>query len=174
MIVSKFAKLLSICVLTLGFTAGLPLRSQAQATTRNLVIAGATQSIDAGGRVVLVAKVHGDLSGVLTLALTVGPNGMVSGGEWALNLSYIKYGPRVTSDGDPSEALVKMGALKGTVTGGSARMGTGGLVTDLNGVQLNLKHATMTFAGAAGGSGTIAATLLDQQTASSGYMTLNF
>lgn len=174
MIVSKFAKLISMCVLTLSFTVGQPLQSQAQTTTRNLVIAGATQSIDASGRVVLVSKVHGDLSGVLTLALTVGPNGAVSGGEWALNLSYIQYGPGVTRDGDPAETLVKLGVLKGTVTGGSARMGTGGLVTDLNGVQLNLKQGTMTFAGTASGSGTIAATLLDQQTASSGYMTLNF
>lgn len=174
MTMSKFTKRLLICVFALGVALSQPVQAYSQTTTRNLVLQGATESIDSSGRIVLVARVQGDLSGVLTLALVVGSDGTVTGGEWALNLSYMQYGPGVTRDGDPGEALVKLGVLKGSVTGGNAHLAGNGLATDLNGIQLKLTGATNKFAATTSGSGTLVASLLNQPNASNGSITLTF
>lgn len=159
----------------LALAAAQPLSAQSQPMTHNLTIGNATESIDAHGRVVLVANVQGDLQGVLTLALVVRADGTVTAGEWALNVSYIQLGPPSSDgDGDPSETLVQLGVIKGSVSGGVADLGNDGLATDLSGIQLNLTGATMQFAGATSGNGTVAGSSINQQNSSTGSLTLTF
>jgi hypothetical protein len=169
------ASLLSACTFAFALIAAQPLSAQSQPTTHNLTIGNATEAIDGQGRVVLVANVQGDLQGVLTLALVVRADGTVSGGEWALNVSYIQFGPPASDgDGDPSETLVQLGVIKGSVSGGAAYLGNDGLATDLSGIQLNLTGATLQFAGTTSGSGIVTGSSINQRNASSGSLALTF
>ena len=167
--------LLTCCALALALTSAGPLRAQSNPTSHNLTLSDVTETLDTNGRRVFVAKVRGDLSGVLTLALMVGPNGVVSGGEWALNVSYILLGPPSTDgDGDPIESLVQRGVIKGSVSGGSASVVGSGLASDLNGIRLNISGATVEFASITTGTGSVLGSNMNQQAVSNGYLTLTF
>ncbi len=87
---NRRARLLASGAFALTLTSAQVLHAQTNPTTHNLTLSNVAETIDADGRRVFVAKVAGDLPGILTLALRVGPNGAISGGEWAPNVSYIK------------------------------------------------------------------------------------
>lgn len=71
-----------------------------------MTLSNAVESIDTANRKVFVVNVAGDLPGVLTVAVVVAADGTVSSGEWALNVSYIQFGPPdADGDGDASETL---------------------------------------------------------------------
>ncbi len=122
---------------------------------------------------ILVGNITGDLPGVLTLALTVNPSGMVTSGEWALNVSYVQFGA-ISSDGDASESLVQLGVLKGSVRTGVAGIAANHLATTLTGIQLDLTGATVQFARTTRGSGAFTATRLNLPNAPIGSLTLTF
>jgi hypothetical protein len=169
------ARHLALCALILALIPARALLAQSQPTTHNLTLANATESIDARGRIVLVANVQGDLPGVLTLALVVSPDGTVTGGEWALNVSYIQFGPPSSDgDGDASESLVQLGVIKGSVSGGSTGLASNGFATALTAIQLNVTGATVQFAGTTNGSGSVTGSSMDRQDTSSGSLTISF
>lgn len=169
------ARLLASCAFALALSSAGSLRAQANPTSHKLTLGNVAETIDANGRRVFVANVGGDLPGVLTLALVVGPNGVVSGGEWALNVSYIKFGPPDgDGDGDPSESLVQRGVIKGSVSGGSAILDNGGLASDLNAIRLNISGATLEFASITAGTGSVLGSSMNQQAISNGFLTITF
>lgn len=144
-------------------------------TTHTLTLSNATETIDAQHRRVFVANVQGDIPGTLTLALVVGADGVVTGGEWALTVSYIQFGPPdADGDGDRSESLVQRGVIKGTVSIGSSLLATDGLASNVSGVLLSVTGGTLEFAGKTGGTGTLNGSSMNQQAASSGTLTINF
>lgn len=154
--------------LVLGSRAGAQ-----TATAHYLQLSGATESVDTQGRTILVLNVTGDLPGVLTLAVSVGADGRVSGGEWAL--SVVANPVTGTSpDGAQNTAMAQLGTLKGSITGGFAAIGGDGTLTDLNGLQLSLSGATMQFAQVTSGTGSANGNNMNSQTASNGTLTLTF
>jgi hypothetical protein len=169
------ARLLASCAFALALNSAGSLCAQANPTSHNLTLDNVAETIDANGRRVFVANVGGDLPGVLTLALVVGPGGVVSGGEWALNVSYIQLGPpEAGGDGDPSESLVQRGVIKGSVSGGSASLADSGLASDLNGIRLNISGATLEFASITTGTGSVLGSNMNRQAVSNGFLTINF
>src|SRR5437879_2102847 len=76
-----------VAVLTVAFatSGGAALQS---ATTYNMQLSLAEQSQDDQGRTLLTMMSAGDLQGVLTLAVTTAADGSITGGEWALTVSY--------------------------------------------------------------------------------------
>lgn len=151
------------------------LSAQGALVTHNLTLNDAAETIDIHGRRVLVASVQGDLSGVLTLALVVSPNGVVTGGEWALNVSYLEYGPPDDdADGDASEKLVQRGVVKGQVGSGSIVPASDGLPSDLSAIQLSITGATLEFAAVKTGTGTVTGNSMNQRSASTGTLSINF
>ncbi len=173
---NRRVQVLTSCALALALCSEHLVYAQSSPTTHNLTLSNVAETIDADGRRVFVAKVTGDLPGVLTLALRVGANGAISGGEWALTVSYIQFGPPdPDGDGDASESLVQRGVIKGSVnSGGSAVLVGNGLASDLSSVQLNVTGATVDFASTTSGSGSVLGSDLNQQAASSGYLTITF
>lgn len=159
----------AVCALASAMAA----HAQSEPTAHNMQISGATESVDANGRIVLIANTQGDLPGVLTVAMSVGPDGRVASGEWALSVSYNQLGS-TTADGTAGTTLVQQGTLKGAVSGGFAQVGSDGLVTDLNGLQLALSSATLQFASATTGNGTANGNHMNDQAASNGTLTLTF
>ena len=171
----SMARLLACCAFALALTSAGSLHAQSNPTSHNLTLNNVTETVDANGRRIFVANVRGDLDGVLTLALVVGPNGVVSGGEWALNVSYILLGPASTDgDGDPIESLVQRGVIKGSVSGGSASVVGGGLASDIYGIRLNISGATVEFASITTGTGSVMGSNMNHQAVSNGYLTLTF
>ena len=167
------ARLLALSPLLLALSPAHFLVAQSQPTTHNLSLTGVTESIDAKGRIILVGNIAGNLPGVLTLALTAGPDGMVTGGEWALNVSYVQFGA-MSSDGDASESLVQLGVIKGSIRTGAAVLATNHLATSLSGIQLNVTGATVRFANTTKGSGIFTGSRLDNHNAPIGTLTLTF
>jgi hypothetical protein len=167
---------LASCAFALTLISAESVRAQATTpTSHSLTLGNVVETIDANGRRVFVANVGGDLPGVLTLALVVGPDGVVSGGEWALNVSYIQFGPPSSDgDGDPSESLVQRGVIKGSVSGGSAILDNSGLASDLNSIRLNISGATLEFASIAAGTGSVLGSNMNQQAVSNGFLTITF
>ncbi len=169
------ARLFTASAFALALTSAGHLSAQTNPTAHNLTLSNIAETIDAHGRRVFVAHVEGDLPGVFTLALVVGPSGTVTGGEWALTVSYIQFGPPdPDGDGDASEALVQRGVIKGAVSGGAAVLTAGGLASDLSGVQLNVSGATVQFASAKTGSGYVLGSNMNNQAASTGNLTITF
>ncbi len=167
--------LLTLFAFVLALTSGHKLVAQSQPTVHKLQITNVTESVDTKGRVLLNGIVKGDLQGVLTLALVVAPNGTVTGGEWALNVSFIKFGaPDKDGDGDESESLVQLGTIKGVISAGAAGRKANGLATALNGVELKITGATLQYAKTTTGSGMFAGSSLDVQSASNGTFSLTF
>jgi len=148
-------------------------RAQSQPTAHRISLSGVMQSIDAQGRIVLVASAAGDLPGVLTLAMSVGPDGRVTAGEWALSVSYNQLGA-MTADGSAASTLVQQGTFKGGFSGGFAQVGANGLMTDINGLQLAISSATLQFATVTAGSGIANGNHMNLQSASNGTVTLTF
>lgn len=160
---------LSFCLLP------LTMHAQASQTVHAMTLSNAVESIDTANRKVFVVNVAGDLPGVLTVAVVVAADGTVSSGEWALNVSYIQFGPPdADGDGDASETLVQRGVIKGSVSSGSTVLGPDGLASTLSGLQLNVTGATVEFSSVKTGLGTLSGGNMNQQTASSGTLSLNF
>lgn len=171
----RAAWLASVLVLTISALSPLFATAQAATSTHSLTLGNSVESVDADGRRVFVTTVTGDLPGVLTLALVVNADGTVTGGEWALNVSYIQFGPPdADGDGDPSESLVQRGVIKGAVSGGSAVLGAKSLASVLSGIRLDVTGATLEFAAIKAGNGTVMGNNMDQQAASSGLLSLTF
>lgn len=172
---NSMVRLAATYALALALTSGGSVHAQMKSTTHNLTLSNVAETIDADGRQVLIAQVAGDLPGILTLALVIGPNGLVTSGEWALNVSYIQFGPPdADGDGDPSESLVQRGVIKGAITGGSAVLNSSGVATDLSGIQLHITGATVEFAATTTGSGSVLGSSINQQAASSGLLAITF
>lgn len=169
------ARLFTTSAFALTLISAEHLSAQTNPTAHNLTLSNVAETVDAHGRRVFVAHVEGDLPGVFTLALVVGPTGTVTGGEWALTVSYIQFGPPDhDGDGDPSESLVQRGVVKGAVTRGTAVLAADGLASDLSGVQLSVSGATVQFASAKTGSGYVLGSSMNKQAASSGNLTITF
>jgi hypothetical protein len=152
-----------------------------------MTLSGARLS-ERSGRLVVTLAARGDLRGLVTLALDVGPDGAVTGGDWALVVSHIQD---LNPDGSTAETVeedhdhheepadvpveehhdepsagphqefirfVNEGTLGGHVVGGFIGAATNGAVALIN-VQLQLTSATLTFASARSGTGSIDADL---------------
>lgn len=159
----------------------IPARPQTQTqtplTTHHLLLNNVVQSVDAHGRFIFVATVRGDMAGVLTLAVSVDATGAVKSGEWAYNAARLDLGAPVRDndgDGDSDETLVRLGFLKGTVSGGNVVVAADGHATELGSIRLNLTGATVKFAGIHAGSGIVGGTNMQIQNTSSGFLTLTF
>ncbi|WP_263408517.1 hypothetical protein [Terriglobus tenax] len=148
-------------------------RVYASSSAHNLTLANAIQSTDKEGRTVFVTRVTGDLPGTLTLRLNLSANGTITGGEWALNVTYIEFGP-ISADGDHEEYLITRGVLKGSVTTGGAIVSSTGKVTDLSGLQLSITGATREFSQVSSGTGSGGGSQLNVSASSNGYLSLNF
>jgi hypothetical protein len=127
--------------------------------THRLLLDSPTTTIDDRGRYVIVSRVHGDIPGVLTVAVAVGPDGRVTGGEWALDNSYIWFGAiDKDGDGDRVEGLKQRGMIKGSVDGGAALLDPEGHARSLRGIRLTITGATMRYAKTTHGTGTFSVT----------------
>ncbi len=167
--------LVTLFALLLCLPSSLPLHAQSAPVTHNLQISNITESADSKGHVLLSGIVKGDLQGVLTIALVVAPNGTVTGGEWALNLSFIKFGaPDKDGDGDESESLVQLGMIKGMLSGGAVGRKANGFATAVNGVNLKISGGTLQYAHTTSGTGFFAGSSLDIQSASNATLSLTF
>ncbi len=175
----------SVCGVSMMLAAVLavcmPARPLQAETLYKSKFALAEQSIDPQGRTVVVMQGMGDLSGVLTLVLNVGADGSVSGGQWALNVSYIapshpfaQIDPtRQDPDAALGEKLVQKGVLSGTISGGSTAAANG-VVSAINSLQLTITHGTMQFAGVTQGTGTVVGTRMDHRANASAFTSLTF
>lgn len=152
-----------------------PLTAQTKTISHNLTLSNSVESTDAKGRVIVVSNVAGDLQGVLTLAMTMNPDGSVKTGEWAFSVSFTQFGAVTPGgDGDASEVLVQLGVLKGTVLGGTSFHTSTGAVSDLSGIHLSLTGGTVQYAGKNVGSGSVTETHVNQQGAARGSLSLTF
>jgi hypothetical protein len=170
-------------VVVVALILAMPSYSGAQQSpaTYNVTLALADQHVDDHGRTVITMMASGDLRGVLTLAISSAPDGTITDGEWALNVSYTApLNPDAQPDpssSDPDagtgEQLIQRGVLSGTVTTGSITQADGH-VTGLTGVSLSLTNGTVEFADVPNGFGTFAGTSVNDRTNSTGSMTLTF
>lgn len=142
-------------------------------TTHDLTLASSNETTDSQGRLVLVWNVKGDLPGTLTLRMTMSATGAITGGDWALDVSYIEFGP-LSSDGDHEESLIQRGVLKGSIAGGAAVLNSTGTAVNLSGVQLVVTGATQQFSSVRSGSGSIVGSQLDNSANSNGLLALTF
>ena len=155
--------------------------------TYNLTLAHPETSTDADGRLVVTMMAKGDLGGVVTLALQRNAAGTVTGGEWALMVSYtevIPVDPNApphthgeeggSSEPHAGEALVQKGALKGTIAGGSLTLNPDGSVASLNDLVLSITGGTMQYEATTSGSGIVSAGQLSNRDAATGAVSLIF
>jgi hypothetical protein len=172
-----------VSLVAAGFGGYRIARAQTQATY-NLTFSHAEESIDAAGATVITVMARGDLQGVMTLKLERGEDGSVTGGEWALAVSYTET-PVIpppndnpitppAGDNDPPENLVQKGVLKGQITGGAVALNEDGGVVALNGVQLELTGGTLAYGSVLQGGGYINGTTLTDRDTSSGSVSLIF
>ncbi len=149
--------------------------AQSALRTHHLSLHGVTASIDPQGRLIATGRTHGDLPGVLTLAVTLDRDGRVIGGEWALDISYIKFGAiDKDGDGDRAEGLVQLGMLKGTVLGGAAKLNSDGRAVSLSSLQLDLNGATNQFHNTQHGKGRLSLAEITGPGAAHGTVSLTF
>jgi hypothetical protein len=154
---------------------------QQSATTYNSSFSIASQSLDPQGRTVIIMQGTGDLPGVLTLVLSLAPDGAVASGEWALNVSYTApLNPNATPDPslpDPDsgvgERLIQKGTLSGTVASGST-IAANGQVTEFTSLQLVITTGTLQFAGVTAGNGAANGIHIDDRANSSASTSLTF
>jgi len=151
-------------------------------TTYNSSFSIASQSIDTQGRTVIIMQGTGDLPGVLTLVLSLAPDGTVASGEWALNVSYTAplnpdAKPVAPDSPDPDsgvgEQLIQLGVLSGTIASGST-VAANGQVTQFNSLQLTITAGTLQFAGVTAGSGAADGTNIDNRANSAASTSLTF
>jgi hypothetical protein len=168
-------------VFAFGLFMSLPVRAQQALTNYNSTFSLAQQSVDAGGHTVVIMQGTGDLPGVLTLVLTLGADGTITSGEWALNVSYTApLHPGAPPDPNSSESdaaqgeqLIQKGVLSGSVAGGSATV-SNGLVSTIRSLQLNVSHGTLQFASVTQGNGAVAGANIDNRANSSATSSLTF
>jgi hypothetical protein len=147
--------------------------------TYNVTLSHAESMTDSSGRVVVTLMAKGDLSGVVTLALERNAAGAVTGGEWAMNVSYTEAVPvdpsaPVSADPDGGERLVQKGTIKGAVVGGTLTLSADGSLTSLNDVVLSLNGGTIQYQSATSGSGLVTATQLANRDTATGAVSLIF
>jgi len=155
--------------------------AQQQPTTYNSNFTIASQSVDDHGRTVIVMQGTGDLPGVLTLVLTMAADGSISGGEWALNVSYTApLNPNATPDPDSpdpdsavGEQLIQKGTLSGKISSGSATIANG-QVSAFTSLQLVITTGTLQFAGVGNGNGNANGTHIDDRANSAASTSLTF
>lgn len=162
-------------------------RAQSQATY-NLTLSRAEVSADGNGRTIVTMVARGDLSGILTLALNRRADGTVTGGEWALMVSYttVTASDGQVSVGEPegevgnangpegAEALVQKGALKGDVAGGTLTLNVDGTLGSLNDIVLSLTGGTVAYGQVTSGNGLVAGMDLADRDASNGTASFTF
>ena len=150
-------------------------QAPSRARTHNLRLDDITQSSDTQGRIITVAHVHGDLPGVLTVAVKTDADGHVRGGEWALDVSFIKFGAvDKDGDGDRIEGLEQRGVLKGDVRGGSATLTPDGRAAAFRNLQLELTGATLRYQHAQHGTGLLSLAGLTTPQHSHGTVSITF
>ncbi len=165
----------TLLAVLLPCTSVHPAVAQAPPTTHALTFSNPTEHRDAKGRVVIVGHVAGDLPGILTLALTVNSAGVITSGEWALNVSFTQFGPPdPDGDGDASEVLIQRGMIKGSITDGGAQLNASGLASSANGLQLHVTGATVQFAAKTTGSGSFTGGGLLNSSTANGTLNLTF
>lgn len=138
-------------------------------------------------RVIVSADSIGDLPGLLTLTLDVAPDGQVTGGEWALVVSYVEdldpRGPQEESahghgpDDTPHHEYVQLvdkGTVGGSIAGGAIARDGNGTVTAVNGARLTIESGSLTFASVQAGGGTASLGSLSSVGSSRGRLTLTF
>ena len=170
---ARIVKLVAVCAVlaaVAAFAPGLVRTLTAQAVeAHDSTLAGARVSTLAGGRTVMSMEVSGDLRGMLTLSLDVAPDGTVTGGDWAVVVSYAEdlnpdgtVATEVTHDESESYPeyirLVNKGTLGGSVIGGFLGSGSGGAVS-LTNVQLELLSGSLEYSGVTAGWGNVDADL---------------
>jgi hypothetical protein len=178
--VHRFSLCMIAVLIALAVSTG-PTAVAQSPTTHNISLALADQSIDAQGRTVITMMATGDLQGVFTLVLSIAPDGTVTDGEWALNVSYMApLNPNAQPDPslpDPDspigEQLIQRGVIKGLVNGGSAVM-SGGVVDALVGVALAVTGGTLEFASVPNGNGIVSSSNTTDRNNSTGSIVLNF
>jgi len=149
--------------------------AHAQPKTHSLRFSQPSVSTDDRGRVITVARVKGDIPGVLTVAVATDAQGHVTGGEWALDVSYVTFGAiDPDGDGDRIEGIAQKGVIKGNVRGGSATLDSQGHATSLKGVQLELTGATMRYSHIHQGTGTYTVSGLTSPAHARGTASLRF
>ncbi|HEY5329304.1 MAG TPA: hypothetical protein VIJ79_05410 [Acidobacteriaceae bacterium] len=167
--------------LALTFFAGTQAKAQQPAVSYNSTFSIAEQSLDSKGRTVIVMQGTGDLPGVLTLVLSLAADGTISGGEWALNVSYTAplhpdAAPDPNSpdpDSAQGEQLIQKGVLSGTIGSGSTTAANG-VVSAINSLQLVLTHGTLQFAAVTQGSGSVVGAHIDDRANSNAHTSLTF
>jgi hypothetical protein len=141
----------------------------------------ASQSHDDQGRLVITMQANGDLPGVLTLVVSTNPDGTISKGEWALNVSYTAPlhpdAAPVPDSPDPDSAvgeqLIQRGVITGTIEGGTVAF-NGDQVTSVTSLLLSVGSGSMQFASVNAGSGQVDATSVADWTNSTGSASLSF
>ena len=151
---------------------------KAQPANYDMKLSTPTVTVDENGRTIVTMMATGDLAGPLTMALTTNPDGMVSGGEWALIVSstVVTQGtPEPGGDPDgQSEGLVQKGVLKGNVGSGTIKWNENGSVASISGVSLNVTGGTFEYDGVSGGSGSTNGYNLTDRANSDGTLALTF
>jgi hypothetical protein len=123
----------------------------------------------------------GDLPGVLTLVLSLAPDGTVASGEWALTVSYTAplnpNAPPDPNSSDPDSAvgekLIQKGTLSGTIASGST-IAVNGKVTEFSSLELVITTGTLQFAGVTAGNGAANGTDINDRANSSASTSLTF
>lgn len=168
------------CGLVIAALSGVFWGARAQSPTAySISFSHAEESVDPSGRTVMTMMARGDLQGALTVTLERAEDGAVTGGEWALTVSYTEIlessepAPPGAEE-DPGEKLVQKGVLKGAVTGGLFTLESDGRLATLSGVQLMLTGGTLAYDGATSGNGSLDGASLSDRDASNGSITLVF
>ncbi len=171
---------IGVAVLFLCLAAVWNTRAQAL-TTYNVTLSHPEATTDSAGRVVVTLMAAGDLTGVVTVALERNAAGTVTGGEWAMNVSYVETVPvdpatpvDPNGDNDGGERLVQKGTIKGAVAGGTVTLNADGTLARLNDVVLSLTSGTLQYQATTTGSGVLGATNLGNRDASSGAVSFIF
>jgi len=162
-----------------------PIQTGATAVARHVTLSQAQVWQEAPNRIVLNTRADGDLPGALTLVIDRNSaDNSITGGEWALAVSYIEDVPATAhskSSGhadhikEPDgELLIQKGTLKGSITGGAVTLNADGTVAAVNAVQLNVESGTLTFNNVSGGTGMAHETNLQDFSTSSGTLSLKF
>jgi hypothetical protein len=166
----------------LVFCLGLVWTVRAQEKhTYNVTLSLAEATTDPAGRVVVTMLAKGDLAGVVTLALEKNAAGTVTGGEWALNVSYVESVPvdpnapvNPSGDNDGGERLVQKGMIKGRITSGTLTLNADGTLSSLDGVLLSLDSGTLQYQSATSGSGLVTASQLGNRDTATGAVSFIF
>ncbi|MDQ1741497.1 MAG: hypothetical protein QOE53_3149 [Pseudonocardiales bacterium] len=142
----------------------------------NVTLRTARVSKTEDGRVVVLMEADNDLKGSLTMTLERDANGTtITGGFWALVLSYTELTPSEGGDGDgASERLIQKGTLSGSVTGGSLTLDADGNVAAINSAQLTITQGSVAYEGVNAGGGSAQENDLQDAAKSSGSLVLNF